>query len=220
MADASLVEKYRRILAQLLPVGRAWESVKEDASKLLKALGTEFARVDERSSDLLAEFDPGTSTELLSDWEQLLGLPDECSPLAPDLNQRRQQARQKLAAIGGTSKLFYEQVASNLGFDAVVSDYKAFRVGFSRVGDRLTNPFDPDKDVFRVGRNRVGDQLKIHGWRYIFEVNVEASVVEPFRVGVNRVGQPLVNFGNDIMECTMAKLKPAHTGVFFTFRAP
>lgn len=220
MANPSLVEKYRRLLGKLLPLGRAWEQLKEDSQQILLGLAYEFCRVDERAQDLLQEFDPGTADELLTDWETLLGLPDECSPLAPDLAQRRQQARQKLAALGGTSKEFYEQVAANLGFDAIVRDYRAFRVGISRVGERLSNPFDPDKDVFRVGRNRVGDQLKIAGWRYIFEVNVEATVIEPFRVGRNRVGDPLVNFGNDILECTMAKLKPAHTGVFFTFRTP
>jgi uncharacterized protein YmfQ (DUF2313 family) len=215
-----IVERYKKVLAKLFPQGKAWDEVRRDELGLLTGLAAELCRVEGRGADLLEELDPGTSTELLEDWEALLGIPDECTMSLTDIEERRSQARQKLAAQGGMTASFYEAVAERLGFDAVVTDYKAFRVGFSRVGDRLSNPFDPDKDVFRVGRNRVGDQLLVHGWRYTFEVNVEATDVEPFRVGQNRVGEPLVLFENPLLECTIAKLKPAHTSAFFTFRDP
>lgn len=215
---ATCIEKYRSALAKLFPRGKAWESVRRDETSILAALAVELCRIDERGKDLLEEIDPRTSTELLEDWEALLGIPDECTMSLTDINERRAQAGQKLAAQGGMTKEFYEAVAKRLGFNAIVTDYKSFRVGSSRVGDRLSNPFDPDKDVFRVGRNRVGESLKTFGWRYTFEVNVEATSVEPFRVGENRVGDPLVAFENPVLECTIAKLKPAHTSVFFTFR--
>lgn len=218
MANAELIEKYRRLLRKLFPQGRAWDDVRQDDIGFLQGVAGEFARIDERAKDLLAEFNPATSTEMLEDWEDLLGLPDPCVGDTEDLNERRQQAAQKLAAVGGMSAPYFETVAESLGFDAIVTDVQEFRVGKSRVGDALTNPFDSDKDVFRVGRNRVGDELKTFGWRYIFEVNVEATVVEPFRVGYGRAGDPLVEFGNEILECTIARLKPAHTGAFFTFR--
>jgi uncharacterized protein YmfQ (DUF2313 family) len=58
------------------------------------------------------------------------------------------------------------------------------------------------------------------GWRYVFEVNVEATDVSSFRVGQNRVGDPLRLFENPLLECTIMKKKPAHTFPFFTFRDP
>jgi len=219
MATSALLNAYVKLLKKLLPNGKVWENIKEITTKvpLFNGMAVEFCRVDERGKDLLEEMDPRTATELLPDWEQLLGLPDDCSGELGDLNQRRVQAGQKLAAVGGMTASFYEQKAASLGFNAVVRDYRSFRVGRSRVGEPLSNPFDPDRDVFRVGRNRVGEPLKRHGWRYCFEMNVDDSVVEPFRVGQNRVGQPLVKFGNELLECTIKKLKPAHTCVFFYF---
>jgi len=193
---ATCIEKYRSPIAKFYPGGKAWENVRRDEIGLLGALAAELCRMDERAKDLLEEIDPRTSTELLEDWEALLGIPDECTMSLTDIEERRSQAGQKLAAQGGMTAEFYEAVAERLGFNAIVTDYKSFRVGTSRVGDPLSNPFDPDKDVFRVGRNRVGESLKTFGWRYTFEVNVEATSVEPFRVGENRVGDPLVLFEN------------------------
>jgi len=217
---ATLLEKYTGVLRKLFPRGKAWNELRRDDLGLLSGMAVELTRLDERAKDLLEEIDPRTSTELLEDWEELLGIPDECTMSLTDINERRAQAGQKLAAQGGMTKSFYEGVAERLGFDAIVTDYRAFRVGKSRVGERLSNNFDPDTDVFRVGRNRVGESLKIYKWRYTFEVNVEATDVTKFRVGIGRVGEPLVAFENPLLECTIAKLKPAHTSAFFTFREP
>lgn len=218
MAVSSKSLAYIDLLRKLLPKGRAWDRVKEDDIGLLEAVATEYCRVDERGADLLNELDPRTATEMLSDWETLLALPDECTPAAVGLIERRDQARQKLSALGGISKSYYENIAQNLGFDAIISDYQSFRAGRGRCGDPLATPFDADRDVFKAGRNRAGDILVRHGWRYTMEVNVEATTVTNFRAGIGRAGDPLALAGNDLLQCTMAKLKPAHTSTFFTFR--
>lgn len=219
MASSKGIKKYTTLLKKLFPNGRLWDDLKEDFINLYPGIVVEFCRVEDRAKDLLNdEFDPGTSTDLLEDWENLLGLPDECTPEITDIIERRNQARQKLAAVGGLSASFYEQVALNLGFEAFVSDAKPFRVGQSVVGERLYNRLDPERDIFRVGSHAVGEPLVAWKWDFIFFVDVEATVIEPFRVGENTVGDPLVTFGNELLECTIKKLKPAHTGVFFTFR--
>jgi uncharacterized protein YmfQ (DUF2313 family) len=217
---ASIVEKFTKLIKDLLPLGRAWDNVREDTINIFPGMAVEYCRVKDRGTDLLNEIDPGTSTELLSDWETLLGLPDDCTPETTDIIERRTQARQKLASVGGLSASFYEKVASDLGFDAIVTDIQGFRVGVSTVGQRLTNPFDTNRHYLRVGNGQAGDPLLNGMWNFCFEVNVEATVVEPFKVGENAVGDPLVEFGNELLECTIAKLKPAHTCAFFTFRDP
>lgn len=211
------IEAFTNLLKRLLPRGKAWEQIREDAINLFPGMAEEFCRIEERGADLLLEFDPGTSTEMLEDWETLLGLPDECSPLAPTLAERQIQARQKLASMGGIDAQFYIDVAAALGFPVTITDYVTFKAGIARVGDSLTNAFDPDTDVFRVGRERVGTTLVTHGWRPCFEVNGDSTGIFPFRVGANRVGEPLVVFGNDLLKCTILKLKPAETCVYFTF---
>lgn len=220
MSTEAGIKKYTKLVKKLLPLGRAWDDIREDVINLFPGVAGEFCRIDERAKDLLKEIDPGTSTELLSDWESLLGLPDECTPENVDLNERRQQARQKLAAVGGLSAAFYEQVAANLGFDAIVEDANPFRVGRSTVGQRLTNDLIYERDVMSVGGFTVGQSLVDWKWDYYFTVDVEATVLEGFKVGENTVGEPLSVFGNELLECTIAKLKPAHTGSFFTFREP
>jgi uncharacterized protein YmfQ (DUF2313 family) len=216
MASVEGIKKFTRLIKGLLPLGRAWETVREDAINLFPGLAVEFCRIKDRAKDLLTEIDPGTSTELLEDWETLLGLPDDCTPATTDLIERRTQARQKLAAVGGISADFYEQVADDLGFEAFVSDAHPFKVGHSVVGDFLYNSLE-DRDIFKAGFT-VGEYLYNWRWDFCFIVNVEATTVEAFEVGNNVVGDPLVSFGNELLECTIAKLKPAHTCSFFTFR--
>lgn len=211
---ASLVEKYQGLLKKLLPPGRAWENVKEH--EILKAIATEFCRVEERASDLLeTEFDPLLTTELLPDWEQLLGIPDECTPEDQTLDERRIQVQQKLSALGGLSAQYYVDLAKLLGFDITVFNPIPFRVGRARVGDGLYN--NSIRDTFVVGTNRVGDQLRVFGWQFYFIARIPITELTKFRVGTARVGEPLVSFGNSLLECTIRKSKPAHTGVVFLF---
>ena len=154
-----------------------------------------FCRVDERAQDLISEAYPDTTDELLEDWERVAGLPDECSPLAPTKEERRAQLVQKITDIGGQNAAYFEEVASRLGFDVEVVDFKHFRVGQSRVGDALTNL----------------------DWTFWWAVKGPSTINRPFRVGTGRVGDRLVTIGNELLECTMKKLKPAHTQVLFIY---
>lgn len=214
MPTAKGIAKYKALLGKLFPLGKAWERVKQHA--LLEGVAVEYNRVEERASDLVnIEFDPLKTTELLPDWEQLLGLPDECTPDGLSVDERRAQIVQKLSTRGGASAAYFEELSMKFGFNAIVTDYRQFKVGKSRVGDPLSNNFD---HKFRVGFNRVGDVLRNVGWLFYFNVDVEASNVRAFRVGINRVGEPLRLFSNPLFECTIRRLKPAHTAPFFTFR--
>lgn len=211
------IEKYRDLLRRLLPIGRAWEQVKSNL--LLKAAAIEYCRVEERASVLLdTEMDPASTDELLTDWETTFGIPDECTPADQTINERRVQLQQKIASTkGAINAQFYIDLAEDLGFDDVtIDDAVRFTVGRARVGDRLTNS-DPPRSIFRVGTGRVGDQLKTPGWAFFFIIDIPATELEKFRVGTARVGDPLVSFGNELLECTIRKLKPAHDGAFFTF---
>lgn len=207
------LEKYKKLLTDLLPTGRAWQQVR--GHELFKGMAIEFCRVEERGADLLKEIGPETTTELLEDWENLLGLPDECTPEDQTINERRVQIAQKLGTLGGLNAGYYKHIASLLGFDIEIENPVPFRVGVARIGDALTN--NSIRDTFSVGSNRVGEQLRVFGWQFYFIAKVPASELSKFRVGENRVGDTLVDFGNVLLQCTLSKYKSAESGIVFRF---
>lgn len=213
MASSNLLEKYKQLLANLLPRGKLWQPKEQPIfKKLLDSFAVELCRVEERAKDLLHEADPRQAFELLDDYERLLGLPDECSPEDPSLQDRRNQILRSLTNVGGLSKKFYEFIGLQLGFVITVENRVNFIVGRGTVGQPLSNYFNR---TFVVG-DTVGMQLKEIGWRYYFNVEMPATAANFFVVG-DTVGNPLVLFSNPLIECTMKKLKPAHSAVTFTF---
>ena len=211
---ASNIDKYQTLLKKLLPLGRAWDEIKRH--ELLRGMAVEFCRIEDRGKELLTEFGPLTTTELLEDWEQLLGIPDECTPEDQTVAERRVQVYQKMGTLGGINAQFYIDLAESLGFTITIENPVPFRTGNQRVGDALYNS-ESLRDVFEVGENRVGDQLRVFGWQFYFIARIPASELSKFRVGENRVGGRLVETGNELLECTIRKLKPAHSGVVFLF---
>jgi len=212
---SSFIKKYTELFRRLLPKGRLWNDIGCDP--LWDGLVGEYSRVEERSNDLLlAEMDPCTADELLTDWETMVGIPDECTPDDQTIEERRTAVKERLARVGSLSKTFYEQIGDLLGFDIIVDSCHDFLAGYSTVGEALCNS-DRIRDVFTVGDHTVGQQLAVFGWRYYFSVTVPIAESSFFRVGENVVGDALREFGNKNVQCSIEKLKPAHSGVFFQF---
>lgn len=209
------VEKYVDLIAKLLPNGFAWINVKRNI--FLQGLAVEFCRVSERIKDLLREIDPNQSFELLDDFEQALGIPDECTPENRTTEERRAQIIQKMATIGSLSAPFYEQLGSFYGFDITVTNHLAFQAGRSVSGDDLTN-YEPPRSIFLSGVGVAGDQLQVPGWLHYFNAELPLTAFEPFEAGQDTAGTPLVEYGNELLQCTLKRLKPAHAGITFTFK--
>jgi len=202
VAIPSLKDHYAKLMRRLFPKGYAWARLNDKNSllyKLTDSMSYEFVRIHERALKLIDEYDPRTTFELLEDWERVLGLPDECdSSTDRTIEERRNRILQVLTMIGAQNEAFYKNLASNFGFNVDVisaEDQPAFRVGKSRVGDRLTN----------------GD------WRYTFIIRAPAEFLIKFRTGRSSVGDPLVKVGNSTLQCLLQKHKPAHTIVLFSF---
>lgn len=137
---------YLKLLASLLPKGRAWNrhfgrllgwgpfgagfgdgfagarmsKPTQDPSTLMEVLAgqaEELARVDQRSHDLLTEKDTRYTTELLIDHEADFGLPDACMEEAElTVEQRRHILNLKLRAIGQQDKDYFEDLVESLGY--------------------------------------------------------------------------------------------------------
>lgn len=192
-----VIEKYKSMIKNLLPTGLAWPRNEDtNLSSFIEALAVEVSRVDMRVDDMLRESYPLTSSELLTDWERIVGIPDECVGLSETLQERREAVDRKLSSIGGQSKAYYIDVAARLGFDITIDEYTPFRAGFSRAGDPVTS----------------------EEWAHVWEVNTaETDTIRYFRAGQSTAGEALAKWGNEILECIINQLKPAHTYVIFTY---
>ena len=205
MATSGIKKRYHDLLKRLLPDGWAWEAKNNKSSniyKLLSGMTEEFARIDSRAMALLKESNPSTTFEMITDWERVFGLPDECSPNeALTLEQRRQRILQLLTTRGGQNKAFYQTLAANFGFDVGVIEVT-------------------DQPPFRAGQGRAGDRLTNGTWRYAFIIQAPSDSVIRFRAGQSSAGDRLLLVQNTTLQCLIEKYKPAHAVAIFTFDSP
>jgi uncharacterized protein YmfQ (DUF2313 family) len=190
-------DEYRNQLAQLLPPGFAIPAYEgTEAYQLIDGIAQELARLDGRAETLIKEANPATTTELLPDWERVAGLPDDCSNGEDStVEQRRRALLAKLTATGGQSAAYFIEVAAALGYTITITEFRPFRVGMSQVGQPLSND----------------------DWIYTWRVNAPEETVTTFKVGLSTVGDPLASWGNDMLECYLNKIKPAHTILLFGY---
>lgn len=191
------IEKYTAMIQNLLPVGYAWpRQANTNMENLLTALATEPERVDCRVQDMLTEAYPLTTSELLTDWERALGLPEECEGLGDTVQKRRQAVHQKLSSLGGQSPQFYIDLAASIGFEITITEFDPFCAG------------DP-----------CGDPLYGDDWAHTFQVNAAEETILYFNAGEGSAGEPLASWGNSLLECVINRYKPAHSVVIFAYGA-
>jgi uncharacterized protein YmfQ (DUF2313 family) len=190
------VEQYAAFLQKLFPIGAAWPDDKTaTVVKLQNGLAEELARIDFRADVAIQESDPRQATELLPDWERVTGLPDGCSLSLGILQARRDAVAVRLSQLGGQSRAYFISLAQQVGFNVTITEFFPFEVGRSVSGDSLTN----------------GD------WIYAWRVNAPEDTVRIFTVGGSVAGEPLATWGNDLLECTINRVKPAHTVLQFGY---
>ncbi|MEQ8605194.1 MAG: DUF2313 domain-containing protein [Marivibrio sp.] len=189
-----LAESYLRQLQALLPPGLAWPREEEAGlTRLLRAPADGLARVHGRAEALLRQADPRQATELLSDWERVLGLPDDCTPADATFEQRRRAAHAKLTGRGGQSRAFFIDQATRLGFPITIDEFTPF-----------TCESESDKAIFDAD------------WRFVWRVNAPDTVVFDFTCETP-CDEPLRAWGDEILECEIRRRKPAHTLVIFAY---
>lgn len=146
-------------LKQLLPRGALWKlepgSILE---KLLLGIAEELARIDARAVVLPEEWDPRTATETLDAWERALGIPDAETPVGLTLAERRANVTRKYVSRGGQTAAYYVALAAWLGYTVAVVETAAntWRIDVSP-------PYVATTTYFRVGTSRVGDRLYVRG---------------------------------------------------------
>jgi uncharacterized protein YmfQ (DUF2313 family) len=85
-------------------------------------LAQSYVRSGARAVNLIDDASPATTSELLPEWEESLGLPDPCTPLNPSTAQRKAAVLAKFLATGGQSPSYFIAVAAALGYPITITE--------------------------------------------------------------------------------------------------
>lgn len=140
---------------------------------------------------------PPSSVELLSDWEEVFGLPDNCLPVPSATTARQAAVAARLGSTGGQSIPYFEQLAINLGGAIEVTEFAPFRASINRA-------------------NYTPQPLYQLGAAYTWEIALSGNALFYFEAGVSSAGEPLWQYANSPIECEIKRLQPAHTQTVFT----
>lgn len=191
-------EQYRVQLRQLLPQGPAWDMERlPELAQVLEGLSIELARVDGRIVSLYAEMDPASVTELVPDWEQVMGLPDACLGDSPSFGDRQLSVRQRLTAIGAQTPAYFVSIAKGEGYpDATITQHRAPRFGGARFGSAHFGTWQVQFmwTLNTGGRQRLGRRFGVSYWGERFGANPGSA-----------------------LECLIRRYAPAHTVVHINY---
>lgn len=106
MSAKQTLTQHVRGLAANLPSGKVWLAKSRPESnlyKLLSGLAPSFLQMDNAVQEFISQSIPTTTTAYLEEWEEALGLPDDCLPIAATVAERQRNIDIKLSVLGGIS---------------------------------------------------------------------------------------------------------------------
>ena len=162
--------------------------------KILLGLASEWLNFRNKINEVVNEYNLQKTTSLIQEWEQFVGIPDNCIAVASTIEQRRLNVLLKLAGINATTEKQFKNVASILGFNIEVSN------GVSTSTFPLTLPFlliSEASAPFTIVIT-LPSSIKPSGFALTFPFTLTSQ-------------QPA------ILDCLFNKLKPANTQLFFRY---
>lgn len=195
-----LARDYGYLFLSLLPSGRAWDrNPGSNLAALADGIGARLSLVDDRAREVLEELDPRTTSELLADWERVLGLPDPCSATANTIAERRAQVLQRLRNVGGQTPAGLIALAAELGYTVTLDEHAGVENACGRAvcGEA------------EAGGNR---------WAHTFTIHGPETTLVPTVCGAAACGDPCGgDWGNELLECAINNAKPGHTTARFVY---
>ncbi|OJA74533.1 phage tail protein [Burkholderia ubonensis] len=187
---------YLRAFQALMPRGRVWPTDSDaEQTQVFAGLTQIYARNTERANQLLVDAFPGTTYELLPEWEATLGLPDPCAGPAPTIQQRRNQVIARLSNSGGQSIAYFINFAAQLGYTVTIKQFTQARAGMLRAGDPCYG----------------------YDWNFAWKITAPLNTIVRAVAGAMAAGDPLAAWGNNVLECEFRAVMPAHTIPIFAY---
>lgn len=198
MAVIRTAEEYRRQLQGLLPSGPAWDAeLVPEIDLVLSGVALEFSRLDARAVALLNEMDPAGVSELIPDWESIMGLPDSCLGPNPAFEDRRLAVRRRLLEVGGQSRVYFIEIAVSQGYpNATITEHRAPRMGRSRFGAAHFGTWNA---------------------QFMWTLNTGGRQRQGRRFGVSYWGERFGTNPGNALECLIRRPAPAHTVVHINY---
>ncbi|MBP2871164.1 MULTISPECIES: YmfQ family protein [Pseudomonas] len=198
MAVIRTAEEYRLQLKGLLPPGPAWDpELVPEVALVLSGVALEFSRVDARAVALLNEMDPAGVSELVPDWEAIMGLPDTCLGPNPAFEDRRLAVRRRLVEVGGQSRGYFIEIAVSQGYpNASITEHRAPRMGRSRFGSAHFGTWNA---------------------QFMWTLNTGGRQRQGRRFGVSYWGERFGTNPGNALECLIRRPAPAHTVVYINY---
>jgi uncharacterized protein YmfQ (DUF2313 family) len=185
------------VIAGYLPNNKIFEAKNDENSnlrKVLLGLALEFTRYRDTINELVQEYFPDETTLFIEDWEKVVGIPDECLPVASTIEERRNNVLLKLAGINATTAQQFTEIAAILGIDIEVTN----ATDFSAFPFTLPIVLLEDADVpFTIFVTIKGEEPTV-----VFPFTFPFSFLEPVEA---------------LLKCLFEKLIPAHCQLIFRF---
>ena len=192
------LEEHTAALADYLPNGRLFEAKNISDSnfrQLLKGISGELFNAQGYIKTLNDEYIPDLTDLFLDEWEQALGIPDQCFSAMGTNDERRRNILVKLAALGIQTADQFEELGALFGIDVTVTpgiEVMSFTMSFPLIF--IASPSDS---------------------RYIIVVDF------PLPTGGFFIYNFPINFGDNteyVLRCLFTRLRPADCQI--TFRNP
>jgi uncharacterized protein YmfQ (DUF2313 family) len=168
----------------------------EAISVELVAEGRALDHAQGSADQLLEEADPRTTAALLPDWERNYGLPEpEVVALGITLSfqERRAALVTKVVMQGGQRPAFFIALAASLGYAITITQ---------------CHPQTTEDDTEYAVRDEP--------YRFIWYVNAPTATVRDLSSEDDSEMATAV-WGNELLEATINRYKPAHTYVLFAY---
>lgn len=186
-------DAYTALQQRLLPAGPAWPQEGDSTTALVfPPTAGAMADAHARAEQLIEEADARTTSELLVDWERVVGLPDPCLAAPGSTAERRRRVVQRLTFQGGQSVASFLALLAALGYPGgTVTEFRPMRCN-----------------------SKCNAALNQGGWRYGWRVSVPIAVNVKVMTATGRCNDPLADWGDPGLLCLLSAHKPAHTKLF------
>lgn len=185
------------ILGQYVRNDRLHEAKNKSDSvfrKILIGLASEWLNFRNKINEVSNQYNPKTTTQLIEEWEEFVGIPDSCIDVASTLEQRRINILLKLSGINVSTETQFKNIALILGYNIEVSN------GVATSTFPLTLPFI-----------------------LISEASAPFTIIITLPASIQPQGFPLTlpftltASQPEILNCLFNKIKPANTQLFFRY---
>ncbi|MBM9400389.1 DUF2313 domain-containing protein [Gluconacetobacter azotocaptans] len=186
-------------MASLFPPGWAWQAVHRHQGNMwamLQPVASVFAQIEQAAEALLPQVDPGMATDLLDDYERVLG-DDACigSVTTLPFAQRQTFARVRWTRPAVVSIPDIISYAASLGYTVTVTEFQPAYADLMRAGDPLNSV----------------------EWDFAWQITAPGVSIQEFVAGSSCAGDALAAWENTLLECQMRSVNPAHAVVLFGY---